>query len=207
MKNYFVEQHTSHYDAISRGEWTPRNISRVTYPTKTPTVLIFQWTVFHRRRDSGAGPRGTERKRSARFALSDCPLFHEPLCAGNPTAMCTELLLIKGIVERLVEKPRREPTTQSTKLHLAVWTATRKGCVALSFPRRSWHGHLNLTQSRFGGLADRRDTDLTRKAQFQFHGWGLATSQGECICMSEMSVLCKDRTIAGLMLENYLYLA
>jgi len=37
--------------------------------------------------------------------------------------MCAELLLIKGIVERLVEKPRRGPTTQSMKLHLAVWIA------------------------------------------------------------------------------------
>lgn len=37
--------------------------------------------------------------------------------------MYTELLLIKGIVERLVERPRREPTTQSMKLHLAVWIA------------------------------------------------------------------------------------
>lgn len=37
--------------------------------------------------------------------------------------MCAELLLIKGIVERLVERPRREPTTQSMKLHLVVWNA------------------------------------------------------------------------------------
>lgn len=103
------------------------NVSRAMCPTKIPTVLIFQWTVFHRRRVLGAGPRGAERKCSARFALSGCPPFHEPLRAGNPTAMCTELLLIKGIVELLVEKPRREPTTQqSMKLHLAVWTATRK---------------------------------------------------------------------------------
>lgn len=34
--------------------------------------------------------------------------------------MCVELLLIKGIVERLVERPRYASTMHPMKLHLAV---------------------------------------------------------------------------------------
>lgn len=98
---------------FARRTYQKRRIRR-----KPPTVLIFQWTVFHRTespRRRSAERRRTERKRNARFALSDCPSpsppsrLHKPLRVGNPIAMCTELLLIKGIVEQLVEKPRREP--------------------------------------------------------------------------------------------------
>lgn len=151
--------HRSHCDSARRMNAT--HVSRAMCPTKIPTVLIFQWTVFHRRWVLGGGPRGAERKRSARFALSSAvPCSSRPLRAGKPhRTMCTELLLIKGIVERLVERPRREPTAQSMKLHLAVWTATRKGASAqdtsCSLFCGSWHGHVNLTQSRFGGPADR----------------------------------------------------
>lgn len=97
------------------------NVSEATYPTKTPTVLIFQWTVFHRLRVPDAGPqRGREQRENATrdSFFRAVPCLHKSLRAGNPIAMCTELLLIKGIVEQLVEKPRREPMTQSMKLHL-----------------------------------------------------------------------------------------
>lgn len=40
--------------------------------------------------------------------------------------MCAELLLIKGIVERLVGRSRRGLTTQSVELRLAVWIAGRQ---------------------------------------------------------------------------------
>lgn len=102
-------------------------VSRATYPTKTPTVLIFQWTVFHRRRDSRGRSTGNEEKTQREIRSFGLSTVSRTLYAGNPTAMYTELLLIKGIVKRLVEKPHREPTTQSMKLHLAVWTAARKG--------------------------------------------------------------------------------
>lgn len=201
MKDYFAEQHaTTRFRAENerheciRGDVSDENPDSVNFP-------VDGFPPMKSPRCRSTERQGTERKRNARFALSGSPLFHKPLRAGNPIAMCTELLLIKGIVEQLVEKPRREPTTQSMKLHLAVWTATRKGPrggaegASRSLFYGSWHGHLSrLTQSRFGGPADRRKTLILRKAEFQFHGWGLATSQGERT-PSRTPVLCKDRMI------------
>lgn len=91
------------------------------------------------------------------------------LWSANPYAMCAELLLIKGIVERLVGRSRRGPTTQSVELRLAVWIAGRQreegsdgaeGWIALRCcVNRSatiWN-----SLSRSGGSADRRKPDLT----------------------------------------------
>lgn len=133
MKNYFVKQHTTMqfctenecYECI-KDDVSDENPDSVNFP-----VDGFPPTERPRCRSTGNGEKTQREIRS--FALSP---VSRTLCAGNPTAMCTELLLIKGIVERLVEKPHREPTMQSMKLHLAVWTATRKGCVALAFPWR-----------------------------------------------------------------------
>lgn len=131
-------------------------VGRATYPTKIPTVLIFQWTVSS---DGGSRVqvRGEQRENvtaelSRSLAVARNSLSAVPWSA-NPSAMCAELLLIKGIVERLVGKSRRGPTSQSMELRLAVWiagAATRRGlrrrrglnCAPLLC--ESWSGRLKL---------------------------------------------------------------
>jgi hypothetical protein len=130
--------------------------------------------------------------------------------------MCAELLLIKGIVERLVERPRRGRSRRN-----CIWQSGPRNCSARKKEKgllngigdesrsllcESWRAQPRCASSvlsRAGGPADSSKADLTglhlaRITEFQFHGWGKSAASQGCSPKCRLrGRVCRGRTGEG----------